>query len=64
MNALSHGCVYCNLITIFIGVDQWFSNVFTMEPFDIVGNITVPLFKLILSTRTIKEMFYLTKLMS
>ena len=33
-----------------------------MEPFDIIDNITGPLFKIILVT--IKEMFYLTKLMS
>ena len=32
-----------------------------MEPFDITSNITEPLFKSILNT--IKEMFYLTKLM-
>ena len=33
-----------------------------MEPFDIIGNTTEPLFKIILVTT--KEMFYLTKLMS
>ena len=33
-----------------------------MEPVDFIKNITEPLFKLILNT--IKEMFYLTKLMS
>ena len=34
---------------------------FAMEPFDVYGNITESLFKLILNTD--KEMFYLTTLM-
>ena len=37
-------------------------NFFAMELFDVIGNITEPSYKLILNT--IKEMFYLTKLMS